>query len=66
MKFEGRWKIAIIAVIAVVGISGIVQAVPHSSETAGDLAQDAALLALAIAICVLLTRLFSKRDKPAK
>jgi len=63
MKMEGRWGIVVLAVIAVVGISGIIEALPHAHETVGDLAIDAAILALLIAVCVLLNRLFAKRRR---
>jgi hypothetical protein len=63
MKIEGRQGIIILVVIAVVGISGIIEALPHASESVGDLAIDAAILALIIAACVLLNRLFSKRRR---
>ena len=63
MKMEGRWGIVTLVVIAVVGISGIVEALPHASESVGDLAIDAAILALVIAVCLLLNRLFNKRRR---
>ena len=63
MKIEGRQGIIILVVIAVVGISGIIEALPHANETVGDLAIDAAILALIVAACVLLNRLFSKRRR---
>ncbi len=63
MKMEGRWGIVILVVIAVVGISGIIEALPQASESVGDLAIDAAMLALIVAACVLLNRLFGKRRR---
>lgn len=63
MKMEGRWGILVLVVIAVVGISGIIEALPHTHESVGDLAIDAAILALVIAVCVLLNRLFGKRRR---
>lgn len=63
MKMEGRWGIVILVVIAVVGISGIIEALPHANESVGDLGIDAAILALVIAVCVGLNRLFGKRNR---
>ena len=63
MKMEGRWGIVVLVVIAVVGISGIIEALPHASESVGDLAIDAAILALVIAISVALARLFGSRNR---
>ena len=62
--FGKLWLPAVVlVVIAVVGISGIIEALPHASESVGDLAIDAAILALVIAVCVLLNRLFNKRRR---
>ena len=66
MKFEGHWKFIVWAVIAVVGISGIIEALPHASESVADLAEDIAILALAVAVSVLLARKFGTRGKSAK
>lgn len=66
MKFEGHWKFFVWAVIAVVGISGIIEALPHASESVADLAEDAAILALAVAVSALLARKFGTRGKSAK
>jgi hypothetical protein len=66
MKMEGRWTVVIWVVIAFIGISGIVEAVPHASESAIDLAEDAAILAIAIAVSVLLARRFGPRSRAAK
>jgi hypothetical protein len=66
MKMEGHWKVIVWAVIAVVGISGIIEALPHASESAMDLAEDAAILALVIAVSALLARRFGTRGKAAK
>jgi putative Mn2+ efflux pump MntP len=66
MKKEGHWRIIVFAVIAVVGVSGIVQALPRASESVTDLAEDAAILALVIAVSVLLARKFGPRGKSAK
>ena len=63
MKMEGRWGIVALVVIAVVGISGIIEALPHTHESISDLAIDAALLALVIAICLGLNRVFGKRNR---
>jgi hypothetical protein len=63
MKMEGRWGIVVFVVIAAVGISGIIEALPHTHESIGDLAIDAAILALLIAVCVFLNRLFGKRRR---
>lgn len=61
MKFEGRTKILVFAIIAAVGVSGIVEALPHASESAGDLLIDAAILAAIVIVSVLLARKFGKR-----
>ncbi|MDB5396300.1 MAG: hypothetical protein JWM91_3806 [Rhodospirillales bacterium] len=66
MKMEGYWRIIIFAVIAIVGVSGIIQALPHASESVTDLAEDAAILALVIAVSVLVARKFGPRGKSAK
>lgn len=66
MKMEGQWRIVVFVVIAVIGISGIIEALPHASESAMDLAEDAAILGLVIAVSVLLARRFGTRGKPAK
>jgi len=66
MKMEGRWTVIVWAAIAVVGISGIIEALPHASESLRDLAIDAAILALVIAISALLARKFGSRGKTAK
>ena len=66
MKMEGHWRIIVFTVIAVVGISGIIEALPHASESVADLAEDAAILALVIAVSVLLARKFGTRGKLTK
>jgi threonine/homoserine efflux transporter RhtA len=66
MKMEGRWAIVVWVAIAVVGISGIIEALPHASESARDLGIDAAILALVMAVSVLLARRFGSRGKAAK
>jgi hypothetical protein len=66
MKMEGRWAIFIWAAIAILGISGIIEALPHASESLRDLAIDAAILALVIAVSALLARRFGTRGKAAK
>jgi hypothetical protein len=66
MKMEGRWAIVVWVMIAVIGISGIIEAMPHASESALDLAEDAGILAIAIAISVLLARKFGPRGRTAK
>jgi hypothetical protein len=66
MKMEGRWAVIVWVAIAVVGISGIIEALPHASESVRDLAIDAAVLALVMAVSVLLARRFGSREKAAK
>ena len=66
MKMEGRWGIVVLVVIAVIGISGIVEALPHASESALDLAEDCGILAVAIGVSVLLARKFGPRGRTAK
>jgi len=66
MKMEGRWAIVVWVAIAVVGISGIIEALPQASESARDLAIDAAILALVMAVSALLARRFGNRGKTAK
>ena len=56
MKMEGRWAVIVWIVIAAVGISGIIEALPHASESASDLAIDAVILAAVMAISVLIAR----------
>ena len=56
MKMEGRWAVIVWVVIAAVGISGIIEALPHASESVSDLAIDAVILAAVMAISVLITR----------
>jgi hypothetical protein len=63
MKMEGRWTVVIWAAIAAVGISGIVEALPHASESAKDLAIDAAILGLIVAVSALLARRFGSRGR---
>ena len=66
MKMEGRWTIVIWVAIAVIGISGIVEALPHASESLQDLAIDAAILGLVIAVSALLARRFGSRNRTTK
>jgi hypothetical protein len=66
MKMEGRWAIVVWVAIAVVGISGIVEALPKASESVHDLAIDAAILGLVMAVSALLARRFGSRGKTAK
>jgi hypothetical protein len=66
MKMEGRWTVIVWVAIAVIGISGIIEALPHASESLRDLAIDAAILALVIAVSALLARRFGSRGKTAK
>jgi hypothetical protein len=66
MKMEGRWSFIVWGAIAVVGISGIIEALPHASESVQDLAIDAAILALVMAVSALLARRFGSRGKAAK
>jgi hypothetical protein len=66
MKMEGRWGFIVLAFIALVGISGIVEALPHASESVLDLAEDAGILAVAIGISVLLAYRFGPRGRTAK
>jgi hypothetical protein len=66
MKMEGRWSIIVWLAIAVVGISGIIEALPHASESVSDLAIDAAILAAVIGISALLARRFGTGRKAAK
>jgi tellurite resistance protein TehA-like permease len=61
MKFEGRTKILVFAIIAAVGISGLVEAIPHASESIGDLLFDAAIVAGIILISALFARWFGRR-----
>jgi hypothetical protein len=56
MKMEGRWAVIVWVVIAGVGISGIIEALPHASESYGDLALDAVVLAAVMAISALIAR----------
>ena len=66
MKMEGRWAVIIWVAIAVLGISGIIEALPHASESVQDLAIDAAIVALVIAVSALLARRFGRWGKAAK
>jgi hypothetical protein len=66
MKMEGRWAVVVWVAIAVIGISGIIEALPKASESARDLAIDAAILALVMAVSALLARRFGSRGKAAK
>jgi hypothetical protein len=67
MKFEGRTRILVFATIGVVGISGIIEALPHAHESAGDLLLDAGVLAGVIGASLLLTRIFGRRNtKPGQ
>jgi hypothetical protein len=66
MKMEGRWAVVIWVAIAAVGISGIIEALPHASESAHDLAIDAAILAATMAVSAVLARRFGRRGKVAK
>ena len=57
MKQEGGYRRPVaLAIIAVVGISGIIEALPHASESLRDLAIDAAILAAIVIASVLLAR----------
>ena len=56
MKMEGRWAIIVWVAIAVVGISGIIEALPHTSESVSDLALDAIILAAVMGISALIAR----------
>jgi hypothetical protein len=66
MKMEGRWTVVIWVAIAVVGISGIVEALPHASESLQDIAIDAAILGLVVAVSALLARRFGTKGKTGK
>ncbi len=66
MKMEGRWTIVIWVAIAVVGISGIIEALPHASESLRDLAIDAAIMGLVIAVSALLARRFGSKHRTTK
>ena len=66
MKMEGRWAVIVWVAIAIVGISGIIEALPHASESVHDLAIDAAILAAAIGISAILARRFGTRGKAGK
>ena len=66
MKMEGRWTIVIWVAIAAIGISGVIEALPHASESLKDLAIDAAILGLVIAVSALLARRFGTRGKTGK
>jgi hypothetical protein len=61
MKMEGRWAVIVWIAIAVVGISGIIEALPHASESYSDLALDAIILAAFMAISVLIARQIKAR-----
>jgi hypothetical protein len=66
MKMEGRWAVVVWVAIAAVGISGIIEALPHASESVRDLAIDAAILAAVMGISALLARRFGTRWKAGK
>ena len=61
MKMEGRWAVIVWVVIAVVGISGVIEAWPHASESASDLALDAVILAAVMVISALIARQIKAR-----
>jgi hypothetical protein len=58
MKLKGRWMIVAITLIAAIGVSGIIEALPHASETAGDILIDVSILAAVMALSVLAARRF--------
>lgn len=63
MKQEGSWKRPVLlCIIAAIGISGIIEALPHASETLRDLAIDAAILAAIIVGSALLARRLRARQ----
>ena len=66
MKMEGRWKVIVWAAIAIVGISGIIEALPHASESVGDLALDAGILMVVAGASVLIARKVKGRSPQAK
>ena len=66
MKMEGRWKVIVWAAIAIVGISGIIEALPHASESVEDLAFDAGILVVVAGASVLIARKVKARSPQAK
>jgi len=61
MKLEGRWRFLPLTLIAVVGLSGVIEALPHASESVNDLLIDAAILAIFVALSVLAARAVRNR-----
>jgi hypothetical protein len=66
MKMEGRWTVVVWVAIAVLGISGIIEALPHASESVSDLAIDAAIMAAVVGISALLARRFGTKGRAGK
>lgn len=67
MKSRLTWRNLLIAFLLLLGVSGVIEALPHASETTGDLLIDAGILVLIVAISAVLanSRLARiKRRKP--
>ena len=50
MKSRLTWRNLLIAFLILLGVSGVIEALPHASETTGDLLIDAGILVLIVAI----------------
>jgi len=67
MKSGLNWRYVVIAAIVVIGVSGIIEALPHAKESPRDLAIDAGILALIVALSALFANIRAtliKRRKP--
>jgi hypothetical protein len=65
MRLTGNWLYVVVIVFLAIGVSGVIEALPHASESAGDLLIDAALLALIVAGSILAARILKARRQRA-
>ncbi len=63
---QQRWRLLALVLIAVIGISGLIEALPHASETVSDLMIDAAIVVGAMLVSLLIARLLGRRGGAAK
>lgn len=63
MKLRVNWRPVLIVFVLIVGANGIIEALPRSKETAGDLLIDGGLIALVVAVSLGLAWMRMRRGR---
>lgn len=63
MKSRINWRTVLIAFLLVVGVNGVIEALPKTKETTGDILIDAAILAGIVGFVILVARYRPRRTR---